>query len=454
MHWRWHTRVIRVKLNANEQAGVIALPAKLLGSSREMRTQGTITYGQRQVAAVFSNSAVDGRPVPLALGQDVLSALGLNSGSRLYASWDSEEKRLRLGPVVAVFVWRTNSPGSRRFIGPVTDFVRMFVRSCRRRGVVAYAFSARDVDWEAGTVTGYVPVGRSWRRSTFPLPDVVYDRLQSRRLERLQRYQQCKERLQALPRLHYFNPSFLDKWDVHQALQNDPRARRYLPRTDKLNSIQQLGRWLRSYHTVYVKPTRGSLGLGVTKVSRAPHGYRYQRVGKRGRYIGLADSLAKLERRLHFSGRRMIVQQGLHLARYGGRPYDIRVMVQKTPRGRWVCTNMTARVASSAGSAVSNVATGGAMVPARKAIAHSLRMNSRKGARRVGRGSRLIARALEEQLGMEFGEFGVDMAFDTRGRLWLIEVNAKPGRENDNIPGVPPSVRRVVRYAISRAGFR
>jgi glutathione synthase/RimK-type ligase-like ATP-grasp enzyme len=443
-----------VKLHANDQAGVVALPAKILSSSRELRVSGTVAYGQREVAAVFTQSAVDGRPLPLALGQDVLSALGLRSGARLLASWDSEEGRLRLGPVVAVFVWRSNSPGSLRFLGPVTDFVRMFVRLCRRRGVVAYAFTARDIDWETGTVQGFVPVGRSWRRSSFPLPDVVYDRLQSRRLERLQRYQQCKERLQALPKLHYFNPSFLDKWDVHQALQNDSRARRYLPRTDKLTSISQLGRWLRAYSTVYVKPTRGSLGLGVTKVSRIAHGYRYQRVGKRGRHMGLADSLGKLEKRLHLSGRRMIVQQGLHLARYGGRPYDIRVMVQKTPRGRWVCTNMIARVASSAGSAVSNVATGGSMVPARKAIRNSLRLNSLQAARRVRRGARVIARALEEQLGQEFGEFGVDMALDIRGRLWLIEVNAKPGRENDNLPGVPPSVRRIVRYAISRAGFR
>ncbi|HBK86497.1 MAG TPA: hypothetical protein DDZ53_10750 [Firmicutes bacterium] len=65
----------------------------------------------------------------------------------------------------------------------------------------------------------------------------------------------------------------------------------------------------------------------------------------------------------------------------------------------------------------------------------------------------MIARAVEERMGQEFGEFGVDMALDRRGRLWLIEVNAKPGRQNDSMPGTPPSMRRVARYAVSRAGF-
>lgn len=448
--------MIRVKLHANGEPGLVLLPSRVLGDRLAKRFTGTLSYGQRQVAVVFGQTASDGRPVPLEVGGDILQALGLRNGARLSASWDRETSQLRLGPVVAVFAWRTASHGSSRFLGPVTDLTRTFIRLARRSGAVAYAFSAKDIDWESGTVSGFVPNGRGWRRASFPLPDVVYDRLQSRRLERSHRFRTCKEKLQSLTGLHYFNPSFLDKWDVHQALQNDSRARRYLPKTEKMGSLGQVGRWLRSYSTVYIKPTRGSLGLGVTKVTRTAHGYRYQRVRESGRNIGLVDSLPKLEKRLQsvLPNRRVIIQQGLHLARYGGRPYDIRVMVQKTTHNRWVCTNMIARVASSAGSAVSNVATGGAMVPVRKAIRGSLGINSRQAARRVARGAKLIARALEEQLGMEFGEFGVDMALDRRGRLWLIEVNAKPGRENDDLPGIPPSIRRVVRYAISRAGFR
>lgn len=93
------------------------------------------------------------------------------------------------------------------------------------------------------------------------------------------------------------------------------------------------------------------------------------------------------------------------------------------------------------------------MISVRRAIAGSLRINARAATQRIRRGARVVARAVEARLGQEFGEFGVDMALDRRGRLWLIEVNAKPGRQNDSLPGTPPSMRRVTRYAIARARF-
>lgn len=446
--------MIRVKLHIVRELGLVQLPSHLLHNRPANNGQGTISCGQMKVPVVFSKSGSGGRPIPVGLGADVLAALALSNGATVWASWNSEENRLRLGPVVAVLVWHTNSPGSYHFFGPVTGMVRSFVRLARRCGVIAYAFSARDVNWETGIVSGFVPSGHAWRRVSVPLPDVVYDRLQSRRLDRVKRISICKERLKALPGLHYFNPCFLDKWEVYQALSRDPRARRYLPNTDKLTSPGQIGRWLRSYYTVYIKPTRGSLGLGVTKVSHTASGYRYQCTREGGSRVGVVESLSKLEKQLQavLPNRRVIIQQGLPLARFAGRPYDIRVMVQKTSRGKWVCTNMIARVAS-AGSAVSNVSEGGSMISVRRAVSASLAISSRQAVGRIGKGARLIAQAVETQLGKEFGEFGVDMALDTRGRPWLIEVNSKPGRQNDNLPGIPPSIRRVVRYAISKAGF-
>lgn len=40
-----------------------------------------------------------------------------------------------------------------------------------------------------------------------------------------------------------------------------------------------------------------------------------------------------------------IIQQGIHLSTYQGRPYDIRVLVQKNGKGQWHMTGMGIRVA-------------------------------------------------------------------------------------------------------------
>lgn len=415
-----------------------------------------VNFGQRQMKVVLRfvpTGSRQGRR--LGLSTDVMQALGLRSGARVSATLDVQKARLRLGPVVAIMLWRYRSLPSSYIFGAATDMARTFVRLARGQGAIAYAFSPKDIHWDSKSVLGFVPAGKSWRKVNVPLPDVIYDRIQSRGIDASKRVQGTKRQLMDMDGLHYFNPCFLDKWETYEALVQDPIAKQYLPKTERLTSLDQLKPWLRSYQTVFIKPSRGSLGLGIVKISRMARGFRYHRIRMGGgSRAGVCDSLQKLEGRLKaiLPRRSMIIQQGLHLARYGGRPYDIRVMIQKTPRGNWVCTNMIARVAS-AGSAVSNVAEGGTMISVRRAIRGSLRINARAATRRIRRGARVIARAVEERMGQEFGEFGVDMALDRRGRLWLIEVNAKPGRQNDSMPGTPPSMRRVARYAVSRAGF-
>lgn len=450
------TALVRVELFSLRRAGEVQLPANLGKDIPFVSSAGSVTYGQRQAEVAFRSApAISRRDSRLGLGADVMQSLGLRPGAKLRAVWDSKKARLRLGPVVAIMVWRYRSLPSAYPFGPATDMARTFVRLAGNRGAVAYAFSPKDIHWDSKSVSGFVPAGRGWRKVHVPLPDVIYDRIQSRGIDASKRVQATKQQLMAMDDLHYFNPCFLDKWETYEALIQDPLAKQYLPKTERLTSLDQLGPWLRNYQTVFIKPARGSLGMGIVKVSRMARGFRYHRIRMGGgSRAGVCDSLHKLEERLRaiLPRRSMIIQQGLHLARYGGRPYDIRVMVQKTPRGNWACTNMIARVASP-GSAVSNVAEGGTMISVRKAIRGSLRINARAASQRIRRGARVIARAVETRLGQEFGEFGVDMALDRRGRLWLIEVNAKPGRQNDDLPGVPPSMRRVARYAVSRARF-
>jgi glutathione synthase/RimK-type ligase-like ATP-grasp enzyme len=445
--------MVRVRLYALQEKSLVRIPGRLLKDHQISSGTGTVSFGQRQVSAAVKRDTKEGRMPRLGLGSDILTGLGLRTGTTLLASWDANRSHLCLGPVVAIMAWRYYS-SSRYLFGSASEMASIFVRVAQRRGVVAYAFSPQDINWEKGRVIGYVPYGKRWRRVVMPLPDVVYDRIPTRRLDSTRLVQQTKSKFMEMPHLYYFNPCFLDKWETHEILATDPSVQRYLPKTERLASLDQLGQWLKFYSTIYIKPSQGSLGLGVTKVSRMTHGYRYHRTRMGGgSSVGVADSLPKLQKRLRavLPRRRLIVQRGLRLARYHGRPYDIRIMVQKTPKGNWVCTNMIARVAP-VNSAVSNVAEGGTMISVRRAIRGSLRINSRSAIRRIRQAARAIAAAVESGFGQEFGEFGIDMAFDTRGRLWLIEVNSKPGRQTGNWPGIPPSMRRIVRFAIAKAG--
>lgn len=67
-----------------------------------------------------------------------------------------------------------------------------------------------------------------------------------------------------------------------------------------------------------------------------------------------------------------------------------------------------------------------------------------------------IAKGIESSIPAHFGELGVDLAFDTNGRVWLLEVNSKPSK-NDNTPlkdsKIRPSVKAMLEYSTYLAGF-
>lgn len=75
---------------------------------------------------------------------------------------------------------------------------------------------------------------------------------------------------------------------------------------------------------------------------------------------------------------------------------------------------------------------------------------------RINRAATDIVNALDEILDGPLGELGLDLGIDRRGRVWLIEVNAKPYRKVlDAGPkkGVRLSFRRPMAYARHLAEF-
>ena len=75
---------------------------------------------------------------------------------------------------------------------------------------------------------------------------------------------------------------------------------------------------------------------------------------------------------------------------------------------------------------------------------------------RLQQAALLIAKGIETHIPAHFGELGIDLAIDASGRVWLLEVNSKPSK-NDNTPlndnKIRPSVRMVIQYSRFLSGF-
>lgn len=372
---------------------------------------------------------------------------------------DDEDAAVRIGPFVAVLCVRG---GGGAPFGAHELYFRSLAAFGRPLGIPTYMFSVRDVDWNRRVVRGFRWFRggrRGWRRGEFPFPDVVYDRLLSRRAEARPAVQATRQRLLALPGVHYFNPGYFDKWDVHQRLAQRPELAAYLPETRPLTSVADVRDFCRRYRTVFLKPTGGSLGLGIAVIRRRGRGYLLTQSTRAGSVHRSFPGFGALSPQLkaYVGSRNYIVQQGLPLARLGRRCFDVRIIMQKDTGGRWQRTKSYARVAPP-GSMTSNLSGGGTAVRLGTALRAAFGKN---GGRRIAREVHSLAAELtpliEEQIGGTVGEFGLDLGLDRNGKVWIIEVNSKPYLQMTPGSGsrraIQLSALRPLRWARYLAGF-
>lgn len=372
-------------------------------------------------------------PGRMLLAPDARQALSLPVGLRL-GLWRNREGTLRLGPFVGIF---TCSSSRHRF-GPQRVLIMAVARRADGARVVAYVFTPDRIQWDTLTARGHYRQRGRWCQALLPLPDVVYDRVATRHHEALPEVVETKRQLAEVVPGGYFPPGFLGKLHAHTLLSDHPALVSHLPDTAPF-SVENLERMLRRYGVVYLKPDGGSLGQGIIRARRLPGGrcaYRFARAGG-----GRARSPQALAARLQpiLEKRAYLVQQGIRVATYGGRLFDVRVLAQKNASGRWRITRTYARVAGR-GRVVSNICRGGTGLGMRRVVR---RAAANRTMLRLGHE---VPPALEEALGHPLGELGIDLGVTRGGKVFILEVNAKPYRMTWGW-GSGPTFRHPLAYA-------
>lgn len=232
-----------------------------------------------------------------------------------------------------------------------------------------------------------------------------------------------------------------DKLAMNRVLRTNKWLARFIPDTRRMNRAV-LKAMLGKYGMVYVKPCRGNKGRGVMRVEMERTGCRVREGTRNKRYAGVDEAYRAIMRAA--GGKPYLVQQGIRVLRHGGRPFDVRVMVQRNPRGEWEATGQVGRVAHPR-KVVTNGSQGGTIYP--MDVLLKGHMDTKKRTALIAT-MRKISRQCAKQYGAARGgkEIGADIAIDGRHRLWIIEVNTIPDpcpftKLNDKT-----MIRRIVRY--------
>ncbi|MFB5677829.1 YheC/YheD family protein [Paenibacillus terreus] len=335
-------------------------------------------------------------------------------------------------------------------------FCRRLIRMGRRLGIHVAAFNAGGIHPESGRINGFVHRDGAWHTCSFPLPDIIYNRCCNYREGRTAR-SRLRRMASGLGRpCTFLSGSLPGKWRVYVTLRHDSRLSGYLPLTVQF-SKDRLRDLLSRHQSVFLKPQSGMQGKRTLCLQKqynsgeAPFSLRGRDRSNRPFFLAYSsfdeayDWIAAFIR-----GRPYIIQPFLDLHSSTGRPFDVRALVQKDGKGQWTLTGTAVREGEP-GSLTSNLHGGGT---AREAAGYLQdQFGTQKASsvlKKINQLSMDIPPVLESRYG-RLGELGIDFGIDRSGRLWILEVNSKPGRavftEIGDQAGAVAAVTRPLLYA-------
>lgn len=369
-------------------------------------------------------------------------------------------KRLKLGPVIGILTTGFTGDPLKPF-GNRSLLFKSFIQEGAVEKPLFYVFTPEMINWHTKTVNGWYYQNARWSSHISPLPNVVYERVPNRKAESLARVKSCIQRLKEDENCQVFNQGFFNKWSIHLLLSEHDDTSLYIPETYLSPSVSLLDEMLQKHQMVYLKPSGGSLGLGIFRITRHPkHGYfcRFHQGNKN--VLHRFHTLEKLVQHyfIHQPERfkKYLVQQGIRLLRYKGRPVDFRVHLHKDSQDEWKVVAIGTKVAGS-GSVTTHIRTGGSILSTYELLQQIFFQDASYMKQKLQQTAIVIAKTLEDQIEGPLGELGMDIGIDQNRHIWLFEINAKPGRHIFHHPSLrnagKQSAKYITDYSLKLADF-
>ena len=359
-------------------------------------------------------------------------------------------------PIIGILTVLCNK---RQFRGDHSNFIDL-IRTGKQLGALVFVVAAEDLKLSETKVQGftYSSETKRWTKQSLPMPHVFYNRIPYRKLEMIPNVQQVIQSCLKNKQVKLFNPAFFNKWSLFEWLHRSTDTRPFVPVTEHLTGANELEDMLRKFDMVYLKPVKGKAGKGILRLERRvqsgkdvsyPVTYKMtiqeNKISLHAVHTTIAALWTQIE--LYCGKKDYIMQQGIPLATYKRRCYDLRVLVQKSKQNKWLVSGIGARLAGSK-SITTHVPRGGSIEQPQKLLTQTF--GDKEGTRLLAEARRSavqIANQIESASGHTLGEMSLDIGIDTSGKTWFFEANSKP-MKFDEAPIRTKSLQRVIGYGI------
>ncbi|WP_107942616.1 YheC/YheD family protein [Metasolibacillus fluoroglycofenilyticus] len=316
-----------------------------------------------------------------------------------------------------------------------------FAAVAKVEGVDFFYFTPKSVNFTRKTILAQVYENGAWYEKECPFPDVIYNAGSPEKLA------VSKDIIGKLRKeIPFTTNSIGNKWNVAKRLLAYKDFAKYIIPTEIIQKTETVHQHLAKYPTIAFKPIDGRKGKGIYFISKEGTSYTVKHNSTVTKYTKTQlDALLAQQ----LATGTFIVQPYIRSVTKSGLVFDFRLHVQKNGDGNWVVTTVYPRVAP-AGSLIPNINNGGYTNYLEPFLQQEFAEQAYDLKRTLEHFSLSLARHLEHIQIQEFGELideiGVDVGLDQNMRLWIYEVNWRPG--------CPPTfyleldvVKNTIRYA-------
>lgn len=409
----------------NQTRGVLSVPSE---SFEALKKQGNIpnelTFGARitRVKIISHTTLLN----ECRLSADLWEHLSIPFESRV--RFYAKDDLLHIGPLIGMFT--AGFTGNKfRPVGDRSLMFAQYLTTAAKMGGYVFIFGSHVIHWDKSVISGFFYTNEGWKQHDIPFPHVVYDRIPNRKAEQLPNLQEIKKRMETNYFIPWFNSGFFNKWTVYEKLFQHESVSRYVPETFINPPLATVENMLNKYKHVYVKPSNGSLGLGIHQIiKRAQDRHYYCRFQHENTTILKRYSSLKALFDMHFpvdERPHLVVQQGISLMKINNRPLDFRVHTNKNIHGQWQVSALAAKV-SGYNRVTTHIANGGKVKTVDELIKEDEAF--RPLVNKLRNVTLLLSEVLDAKMDGFNGEIGFDMGIDVNENIWMFEANSKPGR--------------------------
>lgn len=314
------------------------------------------------------------------------------------------------GPIIGILT-------ARKANGSITGNSALFVQLQKKlllHGGLSYIFTLEDIDGDY--INGFVllPYSNHWKKVKVPYPDIVYNRIPFRKVEL---GDQCQAFFSILKtkNIPFFNPCFLDKFELYSLFQNHTSLKNYLPKTELAINRQVFYCFIQEHRSVYLKPSHSAKGKGIFRLSfKNPSKLSLEGPTKKETYLSFSDFWEDWE--TDFIQKQYIVQAEVDSARYEGKKFDLRILAH-AKKDTYMVTGVGVRQ-SQEQDITTHIPNGGKLLPYHIFQSEELDQFISLVVNQIGK-------TLTQHYGY-FGEFSIDAGISSDGDYYLYEVNSKP----------------------------